>query len=95
MCYTYVLQSRADGTFYTGATSDLRARLTCHFDGRVRSTSYRRPLTLVYYEACVNASDARRRERFLKSGKGKRFLRRRLASFLQEPTHQQVGTALG
>jgi putative endonuclease len=41
-----------------------------------------RPLALVYYEACLNVNDAFRRERFLKTGKGKRFLRNRLASYL-------------
>jgi putative endonuclease len=53
-----------------------------HSDVRIRSTAHRRPLTLVYYEACIDVDDAFRRERFLKTGKGKRFLRNRLASFL-------------
>jgi putative endonuclease len=56
--------------------------MTLHPDGKVRSTVNRRPLTLVYYEACLDVSDGFRRERFLKTGKGKRFLRNRLASFL-------------
>jgi len=34
----------------------------------------RAPLTLIYYEACQGIDDAFRRERFLKTGKGKRFL---------------------
>ena len=84
MCYTYVLQSSRDQRFYTGTTRDLRARMKLHTDGRVRSTAYRRPLALVYYEACMHEDDAFRRERFLKTGKGKRFLRRRLGSFLAE-----------
>ncbi len=41
---------------------------------RVRSTASRAPLVLIYYEASVNLDDARRRERFLKTGKGKRYL---------------------
>ena len=82
MCYTYVLLSERDQRFYTGTSSDLRARLSLHTTGKVRSTAYRRPLTLVYYEACIDADDAYRRERFLKTGRGKRFLRTRLASFL-------------
>ena len=69
---------------YTGATNDLRSRLTLHNDGRVRSTAMRRPLTLIYFEACVSADDAFRRERFLKTGKGKRYIRNRLAAFLGE-----------
>jgi len=51
-------------------------------DGRVRSTAYRRPLKLIYYEACVHLADARRRERFLKTGKGKRYLNNRLKESL-------------
>ena len=82
MCYTYVLRSDADERFYTGTTRDLRARMKLHSDGQVRSTAHRRPMALVYYEACWNVHDAFRRERFLKTGKGKRFIRNRLASFL-------------
>lgn len=82
MCYTYVLRSDHDQRFYTGTTRDLRARVKLHSDGKVHATAYRRPLRLVYSEACLNADDAFRRERFLKTGKGKRFLRNRLASFL-------------
>ena len=82
MCYTYVLRSDRDRRFYTGTARDLRDRMKMHAEGRVRSTAHRRPLTLVYYEACQDIDDAFRRERFLKTGKGKRFLRNRLACFL-------------
>lgn len=84
MHYTYVLLSERDGMFYTGSTRDLRKRIRNHQNGEVRSTSYRRPLRLIYFEACVSASDAFRRERFLKTGKGKRYLRNRLVDFLAE-----------
>jgi len=46
--YTYVLLSQCDGACYTGATSDVRARLKLPTAGRVRSTAHRRPLRLVY-----------------------------------------------
>ena len=82
MHYTYVLLSDKDRRFYTGYTSDLRERVRLHELGRVRSTAHRRPTRLVYYEACLVRDDALRRERFLKTGKGKRFLRNRLAGFL-------------
>jgi putative endonuclease len=82
MYYTYVLRSERDGLFYTGSAKDLRARFAQHRSGRVHSTAYRRPLSLIYYEACLEPEDARRRERFLKTGKGKRYLRTRLAGFL-------------
>ncbi len=82
MRYTYVLLSEADGRFYTGATSDLRKRLRLHAAGGVPSTRSRRRLRLIYYEGCLSADDAYRRERYLKSGRGGRYLRTRLASSL-------------
>ena len=81
MIYTYVLLSEADQELYTGTSRDLRLRVRQHAEGRVRSTVGRRPLALIYYEACVHPSDAFRRERFLKTGKGKRVLRKRLGVF--------------
>ena len=76
--YTCVLSSEKDGECYTGATSDLRARLREHAGGRVRSTEQRRPLALAYYEGCLHREDAFRRERDWKTGRGKRYLRQRL-----------------
>ena len=83
MEYTYVLLSERDGRFYTGSTGDLRMRFRDHNAGHVHSTAYRRPLHLLYYEACLNIGDARRRERFLKTGKGKRYPNNRLKESLQ------------
>jgi len=82
MKYTYVLSSGRDGKFYIGCTADLRERWQQHERGQVRSTAYRRPLRLVYYEACRSVEDAYRRERYLKSGRGGRYLKQRLASWL-------------
>jgi putative endonuclease len=82
MYYTYLLQSDKDGRWYTGSTGDLKTRLADHLRGRVSSTRHRRPLRLIYYEACLSEADAKRRERYLKTGKGKRYLRQRLATWL-------------
>jgi len=82
LTFTYVLRSEVDSEWYTGSTGDLRARLRLHAEGRVRSTASRQPCRLIYYEACISRADAFRRERYLKSGKGKRFLRNRLAEYL-------------
>ena len=79
---TYVLQSIKDGRWYTGHSSNLRARIEDHLKGRVESTRHRRPLQLIYYEACLTEADAKRRERYLKTGKGKRYLRQRWATWL-------------
>ena len=84
MKYSYVLLSEKDGEFYIGSTGDLRERLRLHNKGQVRSTDYRRPLRLIYYEGCLSADDARRRERYLKTGRGGRYLKQRLASWLSE-----------
>jgi len=80
--YTYVLRSQLDGRLYIGATGNLRERIRLHAGGHVRSTAHRRPLTLLYYEACLSADDAYRRERYLKSGRGGRYLKARLTSSL-------------
>ncbi|NIR50397.1 GIY-YIG nuclease family protein, partial [candidate division KSB1 bacterium] len=58
MHYVYVLMSLKDGQFYTGYTSDLRKRLVEHNDGESKSTMHRRPLTLIYFEGCLNKRDA-------------------------------------
>jgi len=95
MHYTYVLMSERDKRFYPGSTSDLRARFRAHNAGRVRSTAYRAPLALVYYEACLSLEDARRRERFLKTGKGKGYLSHRLAVWLAGFHAPEAGTGAG
>ena len=74
MYYTYVLQSETDGNFYTGFTKDLKLRFEQHCKGLVESTRGRRPMKLIYYEACLIQEDALKRERYFKTynekGKG-------------------------
>jgi putative endonuclease len=82
MFYTYVLQSEIDGQFYTGYTQDLKLRFDQHQKGQVESTKGRLPLKLIYYEACLNRKDAQKREGYLKTYNGKRFLHNRLKSYL-------------
>jgi putative endonuclease len=82
MYYTYVLQSRTDEKFYTGFTKDLKLRFEQHNKGLVDSTRERRPLKLIYYEACLDKDDAAKREKYLKSYHGKMFVKRRLKSYL-------------
>ncbi len=81
--YTYVLLSLKDGQTYTGFTSDLRQRLEQHNEGKVNSTKRRRPLILIYYESCLNQQDATRREKYLKSGNGKIYLKNRLRNYFE------------
>jgi len=82
MYYVYVIQSSRDKQFYTGFTRDLQNRLQEHNAGKVSSTKERRPFELIYYEACLNEQDSVAREKYLKSGMGKRYLRNRLRRFL-------------
>ena len=82
MFYTYVLQSKLNGRWYTGSTNDLRKRLKQHNDGKSNFTKKYKPYEIIYYEACVNEQDARSRELYLKSGMGKRYLKNRLGRFL-------------
>jgi len=82
MYYTYVLQSNKDGNFYVGLTKDLKLRFEKHCKGQVESTRDRRPLNLIYYEACLSQDDAIRREKYLKSYHGRMFLKNRLKSYL-------------
>lgn len=86
MFYTYVLKSIKDGKYYLGYTVDLKKRYKEHCSGQVLSTKSRRPLVLVYYEACLNKEDAKRREVYLKSGVGKKYLKNRLKSFTSNNT---------
>ncbi len=81
MHYVYVLLSRKDGKLYTGYTKDLKQRFEQHQNGVVFSTKNRRPLELIYYEACLDQNDATKREKYLKTHYGKMFIRRRLNSY--------------
>jgi len=76
--YVYVLVSQQDGQWYTGFTNNLKTRLNQHQKDRCPSTKDRRPLELIYFEGCKNKGDALAREKYLKSGPGKRYLRNRL-----------------
>lgn len=78
MFYTYLLQSKKDKKWYTGCTHNLRERFNLHNRGEILSTKGRGPFTLIYYEACVNKQDAYAREKYLKTGMGKRYLKNRL-----------------
>lgn len=80
--YVYVLRSAADGNFYVGYTNDLKRRFAEHEQGKVPSTKSRLPVELVYYEACRSREDATKREKYLKTAWGKRYIKFRLVSYL-------------
>ena len=82
MYYIYVLKSQKSGNLYTGFTNDLRKRFNQHNSNLSTYTKGRGPYELIYYEASKNELDAMARERYLKSGMGKRYLKNRLKRFL-------------
>jgi putative endonuclease len=67
MYYTYVVRSLKDNRFYTGFARDLKQRFEQHQKGRIESTKDRRPLVLIYYEACLDQKEATKREKYLKT----------------------------
>ena len=79
--WIYIPLSLKDKKRYIGFTSDLKNRLKQHKEGKVYSTKYRRPLILIYVEGCLSEEDARRREKYLKTTGGRRFLAKRLKNY--------------
>ena len=81
--YVYILQSAQNKGWYTGYTSNLKRRLSEHNSGYTKSIRHKGPWRLIYYEACLSLDDAVAREKYLKSGMGKRYIRNRLKVFLE------------
>ena len=75
MFFVYILLSLKDNKKYIGFTKDLDRRLQEHFTGSCKSTKHRRPLKLIYKESFSTKSKAMLREKFLKSGKGREFIK--------------------
>jgi len=87
MFYVYTLKSDSDNELYFGYTTDLKKRLKEHNQGVNASTKRYGSWKLIYYEACLNEKDARRRERYLKTTQGGRMLKRRLKEYFYEQKH--------
>lgn len=82
MHYVYVLKSKKDNKNYTGYTKNLKLRFEQHTKGLVESTKNRKPLILIYYEACLKEEDAKHREKYFKTHYGRLFIKNRLKSYL-------------
>ena len=80
--YVYVIRSEKDGNNYVGYTNDLKKRLELHNLGKVTSPKNRLPLHLIYFEGCLNQQDATKREKYLKTSWGKRYIKGRLLNYL-------------
>jgi len=82
--YVYIIESQKDRGWYIGYSSDLRRRIQEHNQHKNISTSNRGQFVLVYYEAYINKLDALGREKFLKSGAGRKFLHKQLKHYFEE-----------
>ena len=84
-----MLYSYKDGKFYIGFTENLMKRYGEHQQGKVTATTPRLPVELIFYEAYKNKYDALRREKYLKSSKGKTTLKSMLREFINNilPAH--------
>ncbi|MEK7608906.1 MAG: GIY-YIG nuclease family protein, partial [Patescibacteria group bacterium] len=78
-----VLYSQEQNKFYIGSTGDLRRRMYEHNNKKSLSDKTIKNLKLVYYECCISKSDSTKREKQLKTGFGRAYLRNRLADSIR------------
>ena len=78
--YIYVLEDKK-GNLYVGYSKDLKKRVEEHNRGLNQSTKSQKPWHCIYFEACLNEEDAKRREGYLKTNQGNRMLKRRLKEY--------------
>ena len=83
MYYVYLIESQNDKSWYIGYSSDLKRRINDHQKGYgSRTTSLKSNWKLIYYEAYIEKQDAIGREKFLKSGSGRKYLNKQLKNYL-------------
>jgi len=75
MYFVYVLRSKKDNNLYAGFTENIEQRVRKHNAGDVPSTRTRRPMKLIFFEGYIDKGDALRREKYLKTGPGKKMLK--------------------
>ncbi len=80
MYYVYALKSVEYNRIYIGLTVNLDARIKEHNRGKTKSTKHYKPWQLFYSEKLYSRSNARAREKELKSGFGKEDLKKILFS---------------
>jgi len=76
MWFVYILKC-VDNSYYTGCTSDLDDRLRPHSKRENTYTKDKLPVILIYYSAFLDKYKAYEFEKYLKSGSGKAFARKR------------------
>ena len=78
--YTYVLRSTSFNRNYIGFTTNLERRLNEHNSGKTKSTKPYRPWVILFSEKFDTKTEALRREKFLKSGQGRDYIKKYMAS---------------
>ncbi len=82
--YVYVLHNSPKNFIYIGYSEDLKTRVVSHNKGDNKSTKPYLPLELIHYEAYKNMKDAKRRELYLKSNKGRTTLLTMLSEYFEK-----------
>jgi len=81
--FVYLLENNFDKSWYIGFTTDLKQRVDDHNNGKGgRTTRMKQSWRLIYFEGYKIKKDATGREKFLKSGSGRRYLKKQLANYL-------------
>ena len=81
--YVYILNNSSKNFMYVGYSEDLKSRVVSHNKGENKSTKFYIPLELIHYEAYRNKTDAKRRENYFKTTKGKTTLRTMLTEYFK------------
>lgn len=84
MYYVYVLESQKNGYLYKGFCRNINKRLEQHNTGQTQSTKNGIPWKLVYCEIFLNKEDALDREKYLKTGWGRNFLKKALKNYFNK-----------
>ena len=75
MYYVYVIKSQNSGKHYTGHNHNLEYRLVAHNSGYSPYTRGRGPWELAYHEVLETTAEVMEREKYLKTGKGREFIK--------------------
>ena len=75
MVTVYAISSKVKNYIYVGMCKDIDDRYNRHNAGYERTTKPYRPFDLIYTESFADWKKARVKEKYLKSGVGKNFLR--------------------
>ena len=84
MFYVYILKSDTCAELYIGCTNNLQRRIEEHNSEMVESTKRKGPYKLIHYEAFLHQQDAFARERYLKTGWGRKFIKKNLHYYFHD-----------